>query len=815
MSIVFLNPHWLWLLLAVPAVFFVPERAFNGRAALRALVLAAVALALARPAFLSPDERPNVVYVFDRSPSLQPGKAEEAVQALLAWDQRAPAAARRFVVHPGSGLGAEALPGALTREALTARPGATSDLRAALLAAEAALPEGAPGAIVLSSDGESTDGRVGEVVQRLATRGIPVHPLEWPRLEDDVYPAEIRVDDALRAGRTSRVLVDVLGAGKAIAVTLSGPKGALATQQNIASEGRTTVTFEFEPEAAGFVTLSARVTAEAEADSVLTNNGLERSFGVEPPVRVLHMGARVRGAGQALAKLAGPGFEVESIEAPSPEGALPRPVDFSNRDLIVLDDVPAAALTKDDQDAIVRAVKESGAGLVMSGGEGSFGPGGWLDSPVAQVLPVEFVQKEEKRDPSTTLVVVIDTSGSMGGTRIQLAKETARLAIRRLLPHDKVGLVEFHGAKRWAAPIQPASNSIDIQRALNRLDAGGGTVILPAMEEAYYAMQNIQTRYKHILVLTDGGVEDGPFEALVRRMSEKGITVSTVLTGPEAHSEFLVNLANWGRGRFYTAPNRQSLPEIILKQPTSARLPAYQNGTFSVRRKGNPSWTGAIDVDQAPTISGYCEVKARAGAETVIETQKGHPLLASWRYGSGIVTAFTSEWAGGGTDGWSEWPEFGRLADRILRKSARATRRPFDYVIERRGDVVEIEAIRRTDDDVEPEAALVDKTGASIQRLVFERTAPDRFGARAYVAAAEEIRLLDKEKTPVVGRPGRTDEMQVDPAEVTDLAAIGATTGADRTTFGRGTRTGLTRLWPWLYLLALAGYVADIVLRRR
>jgi len=45
-----------------------------------------------------------------------------------------------------------------------------------------------------------------------------------------------------------------------------------------------------------------------------------------------------------------------------------------------------------------------------------------------------------------------------------------------------------------------------------------------------------------------------------------------VLIGPDAHSEFIVNLANWGKGRFYSVPNRFNLPEILLKQPTSAKL---------------------------------------------------------------------------------------------------------------------------------------------------------------------------------------------------------------------------------------------------
>ena len=57
--------------------------------------------------------------------------------------------------------------------------------------------------------------------------------------------------------------------------------------------------------------------------------------------------------------------------------------------------------------------------------------------------------------------------------------------MKRLLPHDKVGIVEFYGAKRWAAPLQPASNAIELQRALNRMDAGGGTVILPRWKKHF------------------------------------------------------------------------------------------------------------------------------------------------------------------------------------------------------------------------------------------------------------------------------------------------------------------------------------------
>ena len=57
-------------------------------------------------------------------------------------------------------------------------------------------------------------------------------------------------------------------------------------------------------------------------------------------------------------------------------------------------------------------------------------------------------------------VLAIDTSGSMTGMRVTLAKEVSRLAMRRLLPHDKVGIVEFYGTKQWAAPMQSAGGHL-------------------------------------------------------------------------------------------------------------------------------------------------------------------------------------------------------------------------------------------------------------------------------------------------------------------------------------------------------------------
>ena len=323
---------------------------------------------------------------------------------------------------------------------------------------------------------------------------------------------------------TARLFVDVEGRARSVEIGLREGDQTLARSAPVPLNGATRILLEFEPQKAGLPTFTFDVTAQGGLDQNPDDSRIVRRIPVERPLAALYLGSRLRGSRAALADLIGPGVELSE-----PSTADLSDVDLRAFDLVILDDRPAAKTPRAFQERLATAVRERGLGLFASGGSGAFGAGGYHETPIEEILPVEFVQKEEKKDPSTSLAIIIDTSGSMSGNRIRLAKEVTRLAIRRLLPHDKVGIVEFYGTKRWAAPLQSAANAIDIQRALNRLDAGGGTVLFPAVEEAYYGLRNMQTRYKHCLVLTDAGVESGAYEQLMRKMARDGISVSTVL----------------------------------------------------------------------------------------------------------------------------------------------------------------------------------------------------------------------------------------------------------------------------------------------
>ena len=817
----FLEPQFLLLLLALPALAFLPRRSERGRDALHLLLRSAVfafaILALAQPVMLGETQRVHQVVILDRTESVRSTQAgDEWVRAFVAG---APRHARMTVIE----LGAQ---GVATESRRVARERvAASSLSSALERAQRAIPGGARGSVTLFSDGLATDRLWGPVVQSLIERQIPVHTVAFaPSAE--LFPVRLVERAPLRVGHTARVSVEVVGSTASMSLVLSGPDGELDRVEDWSSNGRTRVTFEFEPAEAGFLSLTATVSASnARSES----SSIARTFAVQDPLRVLYLGDRMQGGADRVAQLVGRGFQVDdgsvdAIAASSLEGY----------DLTLLDDRPADALPETFQRELSRAVTEDGLGLLAAGGSAAFGPGGYHETPLAEVLPVEFVQKEEKRDPSTTLVVIIDTSGSMGGNRVQLAKEVARLSIRRLLPHDKVGIVEFYGTKRWAAPIQPASNAIEIERALNRLNAGGGTVILPAIEEAFYGLKNVETRYKHVLVLTDGGVETGAFEPLLRRMADEGINVSTVLIGPDAHSEFLVTLANWGKGRFYSVPNRFNLPEILLKQPASAKLPAYRPGQHALNGRGGPGWWGDVDPTSVPALSGYVETRQRPGAEKLLETVEGsHPVLASWQYGLGRVTAFLTEPTGPGTEAWSDWDGYGPLLARVLGRTSAHVRDPFSFTIERKDHEITVTAERRVREPETPHAVLLSNGAEAERELVFRERAEGLFSARFVLAPEREARLLAGSlgETPRfrLVSPAAEDvapELNVDPQGALDLQRLAGATGGRALEvrelggfsppIGGGVApVGLRDLAPWCLLLALLVYLGDLAWRRR
>ena len=675
-------PHFLWLLLLIPVVSVLSYRTSTVRRTsnviLRACCLAAVVLALGRPMLELTAKSEVSVLVVDLGPSM-PTEVQAPTQRLMAeinTDGKhqliTVAFSNRAVVVADSSVFANPTELEKLRKKL-ALPVASDDpinggsaLAAALQLAGAQVPQDAHGTIVLYSNGLATRGDAESEAYRLAERGISVL-YTTANVAAGGSPVaivkSISVPSVARVGQTisAEVRVESKIAGDArVAIKFDGIDIASTVASVV--PGINIVQVVLPLSVSGLKSLDASVAFESE----LTKTSNEIRAGavqVGAPARILVVqDQQDLGTASALTNLLGKSAQIDVV---SPADSSTQPL--TDVGAVVLADLPADHLSGDAQTKLEQAVI-NGTGLVVTGAARSFGPGGYDDSRLASLLPVKVSQQIETIEATTTLVLIIDTSGSMEDFhRIDLAKEVARLAISHLRPYDKVGLVEFYGGKRWAAPIQSAGNTSVITRALNRLTAGGGTTLYPAIEEAEFALRNVKTRSKNILIISDGGVEDVPFAPILRQMADDGISISSVNVAPDPGPNVMANLARWGEGRFYLVPDRFEIPDISLKQPQISLLsPLVKNPSKLVA--GEDSLVHSSEVASWAPVNGYVRTQAKTTSDVLLRTDSGDPLLVRWRYGAGYVVALPTQLGSTMTQNIQDQPGLATLIADLFRQ---------------------------------------------------------------------------------------------------------------------------------------------------
>ena len=109
------------------------------------------------------------------------------------------------------------------------------------------------------------------------------------------------------------------------------------------------------------------------------------------------------------------------------------------------------------------------------------------------------------------VIVVLDTSGSMEGEKIEQARQALLYVLDHLNPEDRFNIVEFStGAREYARELVAATETEDAARWVERLGATGGTDINLALLTALDMVE--PGRPTMILFLTDGLPTEGEID---------------------------------------------------------------------------------------------------------------------------------------------------------------------------------------------------------------------------------------------------------------------------------------------------------------
>ncbi|NDJ76757.1 MAG: VWA domain-containing protein [Chloroflexi bacterium] len=725
----FSNPNAFWVFLLLPVLVYIgwPRLAYRRRRdtaslIIRLMLVVLLVVGLAGPQVERQSDRLAVVFVMDMSHSIDDNMRifalnyiQDATDAMTDKDQAA-------VLLFGADTVVEApmrdtLNLALTSDNRTLLP--NTDLATAIQTALALYPEDAAKRMVILSDGIQTTGNAEEAARLAAAndeqivyvpladetaiaaglRDVMITRVDVPNYIDPYDENCVGSDCADQIFRltvqiatnhlTTSARLEITSGNKPIPlVPRSGSPGAdrIVIEENRES-GIVTLTqgsnniFEFDilrPTTLGPVDYTVQLTP-LEDNRYTPNDELSASTWVKGASRVLLLRNDELETADLRRVLEDSGLLVDEM-APSDLRIGVSPLNVYNS--IVLANVSAPELGPERMAALQAFVRDLGGGLVVIGGDNSYGVGGYFETPLEETLPVEMRVRDPERIPQTTVLFVIDRSGSMqmasssSVANLELAKEAVVRSINLMDDDDKVGVFSFDTSTDFVVEIQELgdeANREQIRERVGALRSGGGTNIYQGMLAADRELSEDDSAIKHIILLTDGGESNqNAVIDLAGRIFDNYTITTSVVAVDRANEVFLNDVATNGRGTYVLTDRPSNIPAIFTSEMFRITDSYVYEENFEpeVVLPSHPILAGIGPFDPELPLKGYVVTAEKDPFNVIMRGPEGDPILAAWQYGLGRSGAFTSDatndrWG----EYWVEWDDYARFWTQVVQWS--------------------------------------------------------------------------------------------------------------------------------------------------
>jgi uncharacterized membrane protein len=332
----------------------------------------------------------------------------------------------------------------------------------------------------------------------------------------------------------------------------------------------------------------------------------------------------------------------------------------------------------------------NGGGLLVIGGDNSYDYGEYLGSELETILPVESYSSTYSG--STNIVLVLDTSGSvttaftseynLSQTENLLQYEKAiamDLVENQLNDNTNVGLVIFGKSGRklidGTMPLSSKGSREILSSTILNFNyslKGGETSYFEGLDMADTILTE-NSLYNNVIIISDGAFSfevTGDKYFMEEYTSVKNKAIDMINEGTviyfthivpvdpgvefpqtydsEKNDYYFKLLAEEVGGGYEKIPKGQSIKFILddlSEDTTSSESEEYA----LVRLDEDHFITRYLNI--SGSISGYNDVTQKVGANRLITTSMGKPVVTSWQFGLGRVVSLSTDsgnsWAGG------------------------------------------------------------------------------------------------------------------------------------------------------------------------
>ena len=208
---------------------------------------------------------------------------------------------------------------------------------------------------------------------------------------------------------------------------------------------------------------------------------------------------------------------------------------------------------------------------------------------LALMRPQWGFQWQEVKRRGLDILIAIDTSKSMLATDMKPNRlMRSKLAVKDLikkLKGDRIGLIAFSGSSFLQCPLTVDYNGFLL--ALNDLNTGtipmGGTNISSAMRLAAESYEGDASKYKILVIITDGEDHQGESLRLAEELKKQGIKVFCVGVGTKEGD--LIQIVDRNGKRSFLKDKKGNVVKSRLNEEVLQRIALTTGGTY-VRSSG-------------------------------------------------------------------------------------------------------------------------------------------------------------------------------------------------------------------------------------
>ncbi|MCB1045207.1 MAG: VWA domain-containing protein [Acidobacteria bacterium] len=648
----FLEPGWLMLFIPL----FVAGYAWRKRSPWRVLpVCALLVWALAKPQWLASRSQGTLIVMADRSASMASQSRVDEIIELIRKHQ--PRDKDLEVLGFADGVVREnsASPSIIGVHASRA------DL--AVERAGALIADGQAARALLISDGEFDRDQTKSAALQLSNMGITIDGHWLGRDQrDPLYVEDVQAPSKATASETIAVVATFVTDREAkVHYHFRKMGSVIAEGELLAQSGENRVLLKDRLGAGGQVTYEFKVWG-IEGDPIEANNQAVFHVLIEGEPQWLHLASE--SPSSLLDLLRKSGRNVVSMVP------LRNQIDLSTLsrfDAVILENVTALTLGNQTLEVLAAWVKESGGGLMLTGGGHAFGAGGYFKSPLEPILPVTMEVRAEQRKLSVSLVICLDRSGSMmrevsGTSMMDLANRAAVESMKVLGENDYIAVYAVDTRAHEIVSLRKVNPSIR-NNILSIQSSGGGIYIEDALRAGYGALIEADTSVRHLFLFADASDSENPgaYVQLVDMALAAGITTSVVGLGTptDIHAGLLREIAQLGGGECFFTEDALELPQIFVQDTINMSRSAFVQEPTGMVFMPAMSMLGSGPWRDQPIVDAYnvCYLQTGADVAAVNTEEEPAPLVAFWQVGSGRVICYMGD--ASGSKSLSDWPKVG------------------------------------------------------------------------------------------------------------------------------------------------------------